>query len=239
MESTGIIRVAVKKISGELLELEMKPDDLVSILQREIATQLGVQVAHQRLWLNHASPSVLARQRSVLAEELYRSVEILSREMIQEMKAWAKPPQVVVTVFNMVHALLNPTMPFDPEEALAGASWTKCQKMLHPQAFFVSLARFVPELDSLPKERIESVQKCIDLLGDEFSRYHLERFSFVLGRMHDWLVVALKVGNFKHAAESSALQLEATQPVCIYMDEEAPREGADLSIDLIVASGAG
>lgn len=36
--------------------------------------------------------------------------------------------------------------------------------------------------------------------------------------------MALKVGNFKHASESSALQLEATQPVCIYVDEEAPRE---------------
>ena len=41
---------------------------------------------------------------------------------------------------------------------------------------------------------------------------------------YDWLVVALKVGNFKHASESSALQLEATQPVGIYVDEEAPRE---------------
>lgn len=67
---------------------------------------------------------------------------------------------------------------------------------------------------------------------------HLERFSFVLSMMYDWLVVALKVGNFKHASESSALQLEATQPVCIHVDEEAPREGADLSIDLIVASGS-
>ena len=35
MES-GIIRVAVKKMSGELLELEMKPDDLVSTLQRDL-----------------------------------------------------------------------------------------------------------------------------------------------------------------------------------------------------------
>ena len=35
MES-GIIRVAVKKISGELLELEMKPDDLVSTLQGDL-----------------------------------------------------------------------------------------------------------------------------------------------------------------------------------------------------------
>ena len=41
---------------------------------------------------------------------------------------------------------------------------------------------------------------------------------------YDWLVVALKVGNFKHSSGSSALQLEATQPVCIYVDEEAPRE---------------
>jgi hypothetical protein len=35
MES-GIIRVTVKKMSGELLELEMKPDDLVSTLQRDL-----------------------------------------------------------------------------------------------------------------------------------------------------------------------------------------------------------
>ncbi|CAL1171738.1 unnamed protein product [Cladocopium goreaui] len=239
MES-GIIRVAVKKMSGELLELEMKPDDLVSTLQREIATQVGVQVAHQRLWLNHASPSVLTRQGCVLAEELHRSVEMLDRNMISQMKTLAKPPQVVVTVFNMVHALLNPTMPFDPEavDGDDGASWTQCQKMLNPHVFLKSLARFLDEVDNLPKERVESVQKCIDLLGDAFSRDHLERFSFVLSMMYDWLVVALKVGNFKHASESSALQLEATQPVCIHVDEEAPREGADLSIDLIVASGS-
>ena len=59
-------------------------------------------MAHQRLWLNHASPSVLMRQGSALAEQLYRSVERLDRMMILEMKTWAKPPQVVVTVFNMV-----------------------------------------------------------------------------------------------------------------------------------------
>ena len=81
------------------------------------------------------------------------------------------------------HALLNPTTPFDPEEAVAGASWTQCQKMLNAHGFLVSLARFLDELDSLPRERIESVQKCIDLLGDAFSRDHLERFSFVLGMM--------------------------------------------------------
>jgi hypothetical protein len=81
------------------------------------------------------------------------------------------------------HALLNPTMPFDPE-AVAGASWTQCQKMLNPHVFLKSLARFLDEVDNLPKERVESVQKCIDLLGDAFSRDHLERFSFVLGMMY-------------------------------------------------------
>ena len=81
-------------------------------------------------------------------------------------------------------ALLNPTMPFDPEEAVAGAGWTQCQKMLNEVAFLKSLARFLDEIDNLPKERLESVQKCIDLLGDAFSRDHLERLSFVLGMMY-------------------------------------------------------
>ena len=38
----------------------------------------------------------------MLAEELQRSVEMLDRNMISQMKTLAKPPQVVVTVFNMV-----------------------------------------------------------------------------------------------------------------------------------------
>ena len=45
---------------------------------------------------------MLTRQGCVLAEELHRSVEMLDRNMISQMKTLAKPPQVVVTVFNMV-----------------------------------------------------------------------------------------------------------------------------------------
>ncbi|CAK9005141.1 unnamed protein product [Durusdinium trenchii] len=225
------IQVMVQKMSGEVLEAKVSPEDTVRELQPRIAEELGVPVLCQQLWINNVTPQIVEKTLPVMCNQVSETIQPITNKDIAEMKAMMRPPPICVDVLCVVMHLLG----FKRRGNDYQAKWKDCRKMMANASHFrTSLTDWPNDVRNVPEKQVREAQKVIDEVGELYNREHFMKMSIACVYFCDWTLSALKLYRAVHSTgQVTSLRLDGPEtrpPLNIYLEEGA----SSLLISLVV-----
>eukprot|EP00435_Cladocopium_sp_Y103_P011121 s1960_g2.t2 len=208
------ISVTVQKMTGEEKVIEANPQDTVSEIQNLVARDMGVPHLCQKLWINNATVSMMQRSIPGMGRKMEKLIASLNTRLAAEVKAFAKPPVMVMKMMIIVKHLLQ----FKED------GWAGCKVMMRDvKAFYEALQQWHTTVQDVRTEQVEKAQKIADELAAEgkWSREYFDRCSLLCGVLYDWVVLAFQMHKMWHnPGNVTAIEMEGFHTLDTYLGDD-------------------